>query len=289
MRKSYLTTFILVGPFLVAFALFYIVPVLSAIYLSLFIKKRTLTGLSFDVFGGFANYVRAFGDQDFLQSLLNVVSFCVVVIPISIGCAILLALILDEVSGLILKTGRTLLMLPYTIPVAIGSLLWGYLYSRNVSPINFVIDNLHFPKIDFLAPNLLVGAIANVVIWAWTGYNMLGIYAALQNIPRELYEAAKIDGASRFAVVRHIKLPSVMPAIRVVLLFAVIGTSQVFGEPFILRSLGYIPENITPNLYIYWIAQRDANYSYSAALAVILAVIVFAITLLMFRRPAKAT
>ena len=289
MRKGYLTSFILVGPFLVAFALFYILPVLSAIYLSLFIKKRTLTGLSSDVFGGFANYARAFGDQDFLHSLLNVVSFCLVVIPISIGSAILLALILDELSGPILKTGRTLLMLPYTIPVAIGSMLWGYLYSRNVSPINFVIDNLHLPKIDFLAPNLLVGAIANVVIWAWTGYNMVGIYTALQSIPRELYEAAKIDGASRFAVMRHIKLPLVMPAIRVVLLFAVIGTTQVFGEPFILRSLGYIPENNTPNLYIYWIAQRDANYSYSAALAVILAAIVFAITLLMFRRPTKAT
>ena len=174
-----------------------------------------------------------------------------------------------------------------TIPVAIGSLLWGYLYSGNVSPINFVIDHLHLQKVDFLAPNLLVGAIANVVNWAWTGYNMVGIYTALQGIPRDLYEAAKIDGAGRLAVIRHIKLPLVMPAVRVVLLFAVIGTSQIFGEPFILRSLGYVPENITPNLYIYWIAQRDANYSYSAALAVILAVIVFAITLLMFRRPVK--
>ena len=285
--KSYGTTYLLVGPFLTAFALFYIVPVLSAIYLSLFIKKRSLTGRSVDVFGGFANYARAFSDQDFLHSLSNVISFCAVVIPISIGAAIILALILDEASGRILKAGRTLLMLPYTIPVAIGSLLWGYLYSRNVSPINFVIDHLHLQKVDFLAPNLLVGAIANVVIWAWTGYNMVGIYTALQGIPRDLYEAAKIDGAGRLAVIRHIKLPLVMPAVRVVLLFAVIGTSQIFGEPFILRSLGYIPENVTPNLYIYWIAQRDANYSYSAALAVILAVIVFAITLLMCRRPVK--
>jgi len=73
-----------------------------------------------------------------------------------------------------------------TIPVAIGSLLWGYLYSGNVSPINFVIDHLHLQKVDFLAPNLLVGAIANVVNWAWTGYNMVGIYTACR-VSRGIY------------------------------------------------------------------------------------------------------
>src|SRR6202008_1506088 len=86
---------------------------------------------------------------------------------------------------------------------------------------------------------------------------------ALQNIPKELFEAARVDGATPWKIVRYIKIPLVVPTIRLLFIFSVIGTSQLFTEALVLRPLGYVADNITPNLYLYLTAARDANYSYA--------------------------
>ncbi|OLV17538.1 MULTISPECIES: carbohydrate ABC transporter permease [Deinococcus] len=262
------TPWLFLTPFLLAFTAFFIAPVGYAVYLSLFIKKRSGFGPAKSVFGGLENYVRAFQDTAFLQSLGNILLFLAIQVPIMLIVATAMALILDSVkSGAAQKFFRTAFYLPYTVPGVIAGLLWGYLYSKNLSPLNQITGW----KTDFLSSSILLFSIGNIVTWTWTGYNMITLYAALQNVPGDIYEAARIDGASNWSLTRYIKLPLLRPALTLTAIFSIIGTMQIFSEPFVLRPLGYVPDNITPNTYLYLAVARDGNFGYGAALAIIMA------------------
>jgi multiple sugar transport system permease protein len=278
------TALLFLAPFLSVFVAFYLAPVVYAIYLSVFIKKRTGLGPAKEIFGGLANYARAVQDADFLSGLKNMFLFGMVQIPVMLGLAILLALLLDQARGIFVRICRTVYFMPYGIPTAIGALIWGYMYAPNLSPFNQILRALHQSTIDFLSPDLVLFSIGNIVTWTWTGYNMITLFAALQNIPKDLFEAARVDGATGWELVRYIKIPLVVPTIRLLFIFSVIGTSQLFTEALVLRPLGYVADNITPNLYLYLTAARDANYSYAGALAILLAVLIFALSGAFLRR-----
>jgi multiple sugar transport system permease protein len=284
MRQHRRAALVFLAPFLTVFVAFYLAPVCYAIYLSLFVRKRVGLGVAKDVFGGLANYARAIQDSDFLTGLKNMFVLGVVQVPVMLGLAIALALILDHSRGLFSKLCRTVFFMPYGIPTAIGALIWGYFYSPNLSPFNQMLSVAHRGTIDFLAPELVLFSIANIVTWTWTGYNMITLFAALQNIPSDLYEAARVDGATKWDIVRSIKVPLLMPTMKILFIFSVIGTSQLFTEAFVLRPLGYVPDNITPNLYLYLTAARDANYSYAGAMATLLALLIFLISGPLLRR-----
>jgi len=277
--RTRLMPWLFLSPFLLLFSAFYIAPVMYAGYLSVFIKKRSGFGPAKDVFGGFTNYVRAFQDSDFLASLWNILKFGLVQVPLMLVIALALALVMDGVKGRLQGVFRTAFYLPYTIPSVVAGLLWGYLYSKNLSPFNQITGG----QTDFLSSSLVLWSIANIVTWTWTGYNMITLYAALQNIPVELYEAARIDGASSWDITRNIKLPLLRPSLLLTLIFSVIGTMQIFAEPFVLRPLGYVPDNITPNTYLYLVASRDGNFSYAATLAILLAVFTFILSTIFLR------
>ena len=284
MREHRRAAWLFLAPFLTVFVAFYLAPVGYAVYLSLFVRKRVGIGPAREVFGGLANYARAVQDWDFLHGLKNMFVFGIVQVPIMLGIAVVLALLLDQSKGVFAKVCRTVFFLPYGIPTAIGALIWGYLYSPNLSPFNQVLAALHADTVNFLSPVLVLFSIANVVTWTWTGYNMITLFASLQGIPQELYEAASVDGASGWDTVRFIKLPLLLPTLKLLFIFSVIGTSQLFTEAFVLRPLGYVADNITPNLYLYLTAARDANYSYSGALAILLALLIFALSAPFLRR-----
>ena len=278
------TALLFLAPFLTVFVAFYLAPVLYAVYLSLFIKKRVGIGPPKEVFGGLTNYFRAVQDTDFLIGLKNMFVFGIVQIPVMLGLAILLALLLHVSRGLILRVCRTVFVMPYTIPAAIAALIWGYLYSRNLSPFNQMLGLVGKGPIDFISPEIVLISIGNIVTWSWTGYNMITLFAALQNIPTDLYEAARVDGATELSLVRYIKLPLLIPTLLLLFIFSVIGTSQLFTEAYVLRPLGYVADNITPNMYLYLTAARDANYGYAGALAALLAIVVFLISGFFLRR-----
>src|ERR1700724_3799941 len=107
---------------------------------------------------------------------------------------------------------------------------------------------------------------------------MITLFAALQNIPKDIFEAAREDGATTWNSFRYIKIPLIIPTLQLCLIFSVIGTSQLFTEAFVMRPLGYVADNVTPNLYLYLTAARDANYSYAGALAILLALLIFVIS-----------
>src|SRR5262249_38638254 len=183
------------------------------------------------VFTGFGNYTKVFQDPTFLPGLGRVLLFGVVQVPVMLGLALLLALLLDGTAARFPQLFRIAFFLPYAMPGVIGALLWSFLYHPALSPFLDIVN------VNFFSPAMLLWSIGNIVTWAYTGFNMLVIYSSLKSIPRDLYEAAELDGCSPWRIAWHIKIPLVRPALVLTALFSIIGTLHLFNEPAVLRNL----------------------------------------------------
>ena len=154
----------------------------------------------------------------------------------------------------------------------IASILWGFLYVPNVSPIVEILEHVGLHLDPLGSGTATFWSIANIVTWEFAGYNMLILVAQLKAIDSELYEAARIDGANAWHEIRHIKLPLIRPAIVLTTIFTIIGTLQLFAEPFVLKGKSTaIDSSYTPNLAAYTQAFTNNNQHLAAAQAVILA------------------
>ncbi len=275
-QRRKLTPYLFLLPFGLVFLLFFIAPIFYAIYESLFRSQRSGLGLGAPtiVFNGLSNYLQVIHDPDFYTGVGRVLLYGIVQVPIMLGSALLLALLLDSTVVRFKSFFRLAFFVPYAIPGIIAALLWGYLYDPGLSPIVKGISSLGLGTPDFLGPNTVLWSIANIVTWAWTGYNMLIIFAALQAIPTEIYESARIDGASGWRIAWYIKIPLVAPALVLTCIFSIIGTLQLFNEPQVLTTISNnISTSYTPNLYAYYTAFSNNNYYYAAAIAVVLALV----------------
>ena len=160
----------------------------------------------------------------------------------------------------------------------IATILWSFLYIPGLSPIVDVLNWMGI-DIDFLGPKMVLWSIANIVTWTYTGYNMLIIIAQLKSIPGELYEAARIDGASTMKIVTSIQLPLIRPALLLTIIFSIIGTLQLFAEPRLLQSMSSgITTEYTPNMSAYAYAFQYNEVGMAAAQAVIIAVSAFTLS-----------
>jgi multiple sugar transport system permease protein len=261
-------------PFGTLFVLFYLLPVGYAIYKSLLAVERDGTfGQAREVFGGLVQYGRVFQDEAFWTSIGRMVSFGVVQVPIMLGLALLLALLLDSPLVKGKKFFRLAFFVPYAVPGVIAAIMWGFLYSPNLSPFTAVTQN-----VPFLGADLVLWSIANVVTWVFVGYNMIIIYSALLAIPTEIYEAARLDGASQSRIAWSIKIPLVAPAITLTAIFSIIGTLQLLAEPQVFMSFtSSVTSTFTPNLTIYTTASVP-NIHLAAAFSVVLALLTFALS-----------
>lgn len=273
-----------VGPFVVLFLAMYVAPIGFAIYKSMFRIQRDALGLggTQEVFDPLANYAYAFGDTDFLVSIGRVLLFGAVQVPVMLVVALGIALLIDSASAHWKGFFRLSSFAPYAVPTVLSALVWSFLYSSDSSPINQLLGVLGL-DVNLLGENLALWAVANVVTWGWTGYNMIIIYAALQGVPGEVLEAAKLDGASAFRTAWSIKIPLVRPAILLTTIFSIIGSAQLYNEPFVLKqSTGAIDASFTP-IMAAQASLQSANYPYAAAQSVILAVGVAVLSVLFFR------
>jgi multiple sugar transport system permease protein len=263
-----------VTPFAVLFSLFYIIPIIVAIYQSLLTVEREGTfGKPTEVFGGLVQYARVFQDEAFWASIIRVAGFGVVQVPIMLGVALLLALLLDSPLVKGKRFFRLAFFAPYAVPGVIAAVMWGFLYSPNLSPFTAITS-----EINFLGADLVLWSIANVVTWVFIGYNMIIIYSALLAIPTELYEAARLDGASQARIAWSIKIPLVAPAITLTSIFSIIGTLQLLAEPQVFKSFtSAVTSTYTPNLLIYSTASVP-NVNLAAAFSVVLALLTFALS-----------
>jgi multiple sugar transport system permease protein len=269
---------ILLAPFLVLFIGTMIVPIIMAIgYSFTRVERLGLLGEAGieSVFAGVDNYVAALTNVNFIESIGRMILFGIVQVTVMIVAATVLALLLESASAKWPGFFRATYFLPYGIPGVIATILWSFLYIPGLSPIVDVLSAVGI-TIDFLGPNMVLWSIANIVTWTYTGYNMLIIIAQLKSIPGELYEAAKIDGATSFRVARSIQLPLIRPALMLTIIFSIIGTLQLFAEPRLLQTMSAgITSEYTPNMSAYAFAFQYNDIGMAAAQAVIIAVAAF--------------
>ncbi|WP_239165925.1 carbohydrate ABC transporter permease [Catellatospora citrea] len=260
-----------VGPFVAVFAFVFLAPIAYAIWLSLF-RTRLIGGTGFV---GLDNYGQAFVDPQFWESAGRVSLFLVVQVPIMLFLALLVALAID--SGRLYGKAffRVAVFMPYAVPAVVATLMWGFMYGSRFGLVGNINDVFGLSLPDPLSPDLLLASIGNIVTWEFVGYNMLIFYSALQVVPQSLYEAAEIDGADQWGVIRWIKLPAIRGVLLIATIFSIIGSFQLFNEPNILQSLApnVITTHYTPNMYAYSLSFSGQQYDYSATVAIVMGII----------------
>lgn len=271
-RRGALAPYLFLAPFIVLFTLVLVLPLAMAFDLSLF--RDTLARGT--IFVGLANYADILSDPGLWQGLGHVLLFGLVQIPLMLGLALGLALILD--SGVL--WGRNLFriafFLPYAVPSVIGALIWAYIYGPSFGLFTRIGHAFGIAMPNFLGPHWMLASLGNVVTWEYTGYNMIVLYAALQAVPRDVVEASWLCGATPWQAARLIRVPLIGQALLLTLVFSIIGTLQLFNEPAMFRPLApdIVSESYTPNLYAYALAFTDQRLNASAALSFILGAIV---------------
>ncbi|MDA8297257.1 MAG: sugar ABC transporter permease [Actinomycetota bacterium] len=266
-----------VVPFVIAFILFTLVPVGYSIYTSLY-NTRLIGGT---VFSGFQNYTATFQAGDFWSGFIRVIIFGAIQIPIMLAIAFFFATMFD--LGIAKWGGafRTIFFIPFAVPAVVASVMWSFLLEPQFGPFTHFASVLGFQGTNFLGTNLIFPTLILIVIWEWTGYNMVILFTALKAVPREVIEAAVLDGASLAKVVLRVKLPLVRPAIVVLVFLNAIGALQLFTEPLILQA--YAPQSIsnnwTPTLYLYNTAIGGQQYNLAAAGAVIFGLVIVVLSL----------
>jgi multiple sugar transport system permease protein len=278
-----LAPYAFVTPAVALFTLLLVIPVGYTVFLSF--EKSAVSGLGLgpgerkQVFAGLANYASGLTDPTFLSSLLRVLLYSVILVPVMLGLALLFALLLDAQRVGAQRFARLSIFLPYAVPIVIASLLWGFLYLPTVSPFPAILSRLGLSMPNLFATHTVLLSVANIGVWGGTGFNMIVIYTALRAMPSELYEAARIDGASQIQIALRIKIPMISPALVLTGVFSIIATLQVFNEPQTLAPLtNTISPDWMPLMKIYDLAFNDNNAYAAAALSVVIAAGMFVLS-----------
>jgi multiple sugar transport system permease protein len=273
-------------PFQLGFVFLYLLPIGYAIHQSLFLEKRSGLGLggATTEFVGLENYQQGLTDSTFMSSILRVVLFACVQIPFMLLVSLAMALLLDAVTSKVAGRFRIVLLVPYMIPGVVAAIVWVNLYSPEVGPLTPLGELFGFDW-NFFAPSMVWPSIGNLLTWHGIGYNMVIIYSALQSVPRELFEAARLDGASELRIARSIKIPFVRGALVLTALLSIIQMLQIFNEPALFRNVTpeTVSDDFAPIMIIYNQAFNAGNYNYAAALSVLLALFLGVASFLFYR------
>ncbi|KAK1177612.1 sugar ABC transporter permease [Streptomyces sp. NBS 14/10] len=274
-RQQRIAATVLLTPFTALLIAVFLIPVGYAIYLSLFSEDHE--GLGFGggrtVFTGLRSYLSVLQDPSFLAGFGTIALYCVIFVPLVVISSLALALLLD--SGLIRlrRTAQMLVYLPHAVPGIIAAVIWLYLYTPGLSPVIKLFAQADI-TIDFLGLHTVLPSIVNIALWSGLGYNMIIFYAALQALPREVIEAATIDGAGGIRTALQVKVPIVRGSVVLVCMFSLIGALQLFTEPMLMnQATPMVNSRFTPNMYIYDAAFRRNNYGLASAASVILLIV----------------
>ncbi len=275
-RPEIVAAYLFITPFFLVFLAMIVTPLVYSGYLSLF-REQLVGG---NVFVGLQNYTAALQDDAFISGVLRMVRFFFLQVPLMLGLATLFALVLDSGRLRLQRFVRLSIFVPYAVPSVIAALMWGYLYGQDFGPFAQLAEAVGAPAPRFLSNEWALASIANIVTWSFVGYNMIILYAALRSIPTELYEAARIDGATEARIAWSIKLPAIRPALLLTLIFSVIGAFQLFNEAHLLRSIApnVIGTAYTPNIYAYNLAFINQEINYAAAIAFLLGIVIMIVS-----------
>lgn len=254
-----------IGTALVLFSIFTLYPIIDSLILSL----QTSQGMIYR-FNGFGNIKRLISDSMFHLAVKNTFTFLIIQVPIMLVLAMLMATLLNK-SGLKFKGFfRVVIFLPCVTSLVAYSVLFKMIFSQS-GIVNNVLMKLSLiaQPIGWLSdPFWAKVTIILALLWRWTGYNMIFFLAALQNIPKEIYEAADIDGAGKVRQFFNITVPQLKPIILFTAIMSTIGTLQLFDEPMNLTMGGPANSTMTISQYIYNVSFVYApNFGYASAIS----------------------
>ena len=227
-------------------------------------------------FVGLANYEKVFGDSEVWQALANTFKYAIVEVPFSIVIALLLAVILNKkLKGR--DAFRTVFFLPMVVAPAAIAMVWKWLYNSNFGLINNVLNI----KVNWISdPKIAIYSIAVIGIWSVLGYNMVLFLAGLQEVPRDYYEAASLDGANEWQQLINITIPLISPTIFFVIVTRIIAAMQVFDAIYMLIDLNNPAWKKTESLVFlfYKYSFEQSKKGYGATVVVVLLVVILILT-----------
>jgi multiple sugar transport system permease protein len=277
--------FFFLAPALAVILLFFLIPVLASLLLSL---------TDFDIYAladihnirliGLRNYQQLLAHPLFWKALGNTMYFTVVGGPLTMIVALASALLVNAKAARWKALFRTVYFAPVVTTVVAVAVVWKYLYHPRFGLLNRMLEIVHIGPIDWLGdPKWAMPAIILLAVWKNFGYTMIILVAALQAIPEELYEAARIDGASPLQQFRHVTLPMLAPTFVFVGIITAIGYLQLFPEPYVMTRGGPVNSTLSVVMLMYQEGFRWWNMGYAAAVAFILFLFIGAATILQLR------
>lgn len=262
------------GPALLLIIVFTIYPVISSFLLSF----QEVRGVE-KTFVGLSNYARLFQDPIFYKSLLNTFQILIVQVPLMLFLALIIAVGLHSSMVKFKSLFRIAFFMPAITALVAASIVFMILLDEQFGLVNYLLSIAGIEPIAWLtSPFWAKVSVILVMTWRWTGYNMVIFLAGLQNIPDSLYEAASIDGASKFKQFFMITIPQLKPVFVFTVVMSTIGTLQLFDEPFILTEGGPNSATMTITLYLYEVGFKYFEFGYASSIAYVLVLIIAVIS-----------
>jgi len=274
-----------VAPALLVIAIFFFLPVAAALALSF---------TDFDIYAladgrnlrlvGLRNYVRLLQTPLFWQAFGNTLYFVVVGVPLSMVVSFGAALLLHSRLVRFQAFFRTALFAPVVTTLVAVAVVWRYLFNPQYGWLNYALGRAGIPAVDWLGdPHWAMPAIIVVAVWKNFGYNMVILLAGLQSIPEQLYEAARIDGASMWRQFRHVTLPMLAPIVAMVNILTIAGYFQLFAEPYVMTQGGPLQSTVSVLYFMYEEGFKWWNLGSASAVAFVLFLFISCVTALQLR------
>jgi multiple sugar transport system permease protein len=274
-----------IAPAVVVLVLFFFLPVLGALAMSLTdFDLYALSDYHNLRFIGFENYARLLGEPLFWKALGNTLYFVALGVPLSIGASLGAALLVNSRLARFRAFFRTVYFAPVVTTLVAVAVVWRYIFHTRYGFLNYALSGVGIGPIDWMGdPHWAMPAIVILAVWKNFGYNMIILLAALQNIPEDLYEAARIDGASSWQVFRHITLPGLGPVLLLVSILTMTGYFQLFAEPYVMTEGGPLQSTLSVLYFMYEEGFKWWSLGRASAVAFLLFVLMFAVTVVQLR------
>ena len=274
-----------VAPAMLAIAVFFVVPVVAALAMSFTdFDIYALADLRNVRFIGLSNYLQLLGTPLFWRALANTMFFVVAGVPLSIAASLGAALLLNSPLARFKGFYRTALFAPVVTTLVAVAVVWRYLLHTRYGLLNHALTGLGLDPVDWHGdPRWAMPAIVLMSVWKNFGYNMIILLAGLQAIPRDLYEAAELEGATAWQQLRHVTLPALAPMLLMVSILTMAGHFQLFAEPYVMTQGGPAQRTVTVLYFMYEEGFKWWSLGSASAVAFVLFVFMFAFTLLQMR------
>ncbi|GAB7056367.1 MULTISPECIES: carbohydrate ABC transporter permease [Paenibacillus] len=285
--KENLAGYLFILPNFLGVFLFVVFPLLFSLVM-VFIDWDYMMGFSGIEWVGLAHFKKLMTDEYFLQSLKNNFIFTAVTVPSAMAIGLVIAVILNKFVYL-KNFLRVLFFLPYVSSIVAISIVWSVMYNPTNGPINGTLRSLGIENLPgwLASPDWALPAIIIMVVWTYTGYTMVLYMAGLQGVPKDLYEAASIDGATGMKSFFKITVPMLKPTSFLIAVTLIISTFQVFAAVAVMTKGGPLNSTMVLAYYIYIQAFQYYEMGYAAAMSWVLFLIIFVITILQWREQKK--